>query len=542
MGAKNWRFYFICSLLGIFALGILYRLVDLNVLNRTFLLKQSQSRILRVIDIPAHRGMIMDRRGVPLAISMPVASVWIQPQLFHPPRSELLTLSTLLGMRAVDILQRAKHHAQRQFVYLKRGISPKTALSIQKLHIPGIFFQSEYRRYYPEGDSAAHVVGITDVDDKGQEGLELAYDGWLRGKPGKKEVIKDRLGHIISEIAILRHPQWGRPLVLSLDQRLQYSAHRALESTVANYAAAAGSVVVLNIKTGEILAMSNLPSYDPNRRGKDKSTYRNRAVTDTFEPGSVMKPFTLALALESGNFTKDTEIDTNPGWIRVGGYTVRDDLNYGVVTLTQLLQKSSNIAAAKILMSLQPGHYWDLLHQLGFGSVTSSGFPGEVPGSLVRRNTWPPSVVAALAYGYGISVTALQLAQAYAILGAGGIKRPITFLRRDKPAMGQAVLPKAVANTLLQMLATVVQPTGTGWRAHVSGYQVAGKTGTAYIAQGKGYNENLYMSSFVGIAPLHDPKFVVAVVIRAPQHEHFGGIVAAPLFSRIMTDALRWGE
>ena len=538
---RAWRFYALWSLLCIAVAGVLWRLVDLNVLDRSFLLKQGKARTLRDISIPAYRGMITDRLGVPLAISTPVDSVWVNPRLFQSTPSQLSELAHFLRLPLSFIIKQAEKKGNRQFVYLKRGNPPFIAKEVRALHIPGVFFKREYRRYYPEGEVTAHVIGLTNIDDQGQEGLELAYNQWLAGTPGKDEVIKDRLGHIIADVASLKKPLQGHKLVLSIDHRIQYLAYRALKETVSNYRAESGSVVVLNVKTGEILAMVNQPSYNPNNRPSNHDgRYRNRAVTDMFEPGSVIKPFTIAFALGSGEYTQDTKIDTNPGWMKIGGYRISDDgLNYGVITLTKLLQYSSNIAAAKILLSLKPDHYYALLRVFGFGERTASGFPGESVGALVSHDAWVPSVVATLAFGYGLAATTLQLAQGYAILEAGGIKRPVSFLKVDQQPPGIRVLPKKVATTIVRMLETVTQKGGTGRRSEVYGYRVAGKTGTAYIAGHNGYDKHHYMSSFVGMATVNDPQLVVAVVVRDPQTKHFGGVVAAPLFSKIMGGALR---
>lgn len=542
MQQQTWRFYTLWCLLCVAVIGLLWRLIDLNILDRSFLLKQSKARILRVVNIPAYRGMITDRLVVPLAISTPVDSIWINPQLFQATPSQIVTLSHFLHLPIAFIKKRMQQKTKHQFVYLKRGNPPYITKEIRQLNIPGIFFQSEYRRYYPEGEVTAHVVGLTNIDDQGQEGLELAYNQWLSGKPGKMEVVKDRLGQIVADIAIVKQPIQGHDLTLSIDHRIQYLSYQALKETVSTYHAKAGSVVVLDVKSGEILAMVNQPSYNPNNRpASHDGRYRNRAVTDMFEPGSVIKAFTIALALESGKYTPNTKIDTNPGWMKIGGYRISDDeLNFGVISLTQLLQHSSNIAAAKILLSLKPQHYYALLRALGFGQRTSSSFPGESSGTLVSNDTWVPSVVATLGYGYGMAVTTLQLAQAYAILGAGGIKKPVTFLKVKHAPTGVRVLPEKVAKTIVGMLETVVQKKGgTGTKAAVYQYCVAGKTGTAYIGGPKGYNKHHYMSSFVGLAPANNPQLVVAVVIREPQDEHFGGLVAAPLFSKIMTGSLR---
>ncbi|WP_211924130.1 peptidoglycan D,D-transpeptidase FtsI family protein [Coxiella endosymbiont of Amblyomma nuttalli] len=542
---QAWRFYSLWFLLCVSVMGILWRLIDLNVLDRCFLLKQSKARILRNVSIPAYRGMITDRLGVPLAISTPVDSLWIDPQLFQPTPIQLNKLAYFLRLSPSFIRKQAKKRENRQFVYLKRGNPPFIAKAVLALHIPGVFFKREYKRYYPEGEVTAHVIGLTNIDDQGQEGLELAYNQWLAGTPGQDAVVKDRLGHVIPNVALLKQPLQGHDLILSIDHRIQYLAYRALKETVSNYHAASGSAVVLDVKTGEILAMVNQPSYNPNSRPNNHDgRYRNRAVTDMFEPGSVIKPFTIAFALESGEYTQDTKIDTNPGWMKIGGYRISDtDLNHGIITLTQLLQYSSNIAAAKILLSLKPDHYYALLRAFGFGERTTSGFPGESMGTLISYNTWIPSVVATLSFGYGLAVTTLQLAQGYAILEAGGIKRPVSFVKVDQPSSagggGVRILPKKVATTVVKMLETVTQKGGTGALGGVYHYRIAGKTGTAYISGPNGYDKHHYMSSFVGMASVNNPQLVVAVVIRDPREKHFGGVVAAPLFSKIMSGALR---
>lgn len=537
----TWRLLALLAFLIVVLAGLLWRLIDLNILNRSFLVKQSKARILRTVSIPAYRGMITDRLGDPLAISTPVESVWVNPSIFHPTSMQLNQLARILFLSSSEIERKIQQAHGREFVYLRRANPPAIAEQVSQLQIPGVFLQREYKRYYPEGEVIAHVVGLTNVDDQGQEGLELAYNDWLSGVPGRKEVIKDRLGRIISNVALIKKPQQGKKLVLSIDHRIQYLAYRTLKEAVHQFHAKAGSIVVLNVKTGEILAVVNQPSYNPNLRPEDKhGRYRNRAVTDTFEPGSVIKPFNIALALESGKYTKDSTINTSPGWMWIGGYKIKDDgLDFGVINLTQVLQKSSNIGAAKIMLSLKPQQYWELLHRLGFGERTLSGFPGESAGSLISRTDWLPSVVATLAYGYGISTTALQLAQAYAILANDGIKVPVTFVKKTTKPQGVRVLQSSVAKTVMTMLEAVVNKGGTGTRAAVLGYHVAGKTGTAYIAKQNGYDRTKYMSSFVGMAPASNPQVVVAVTIREPQGQHFGGLVAAPVFAKVMGGSLR---
>jgi len=538
----SWRFIILIILLCLALVGIFWRLIDLGVINRPFLLRQSKARILRTVKIPAHRGMITDREGEPLAISTPVNSIWVDPKIFHASEQQLQQIADLLKISAASIQQHIAQSKTREFVYLKRRIPPAIAKKIMQLNIQGIFSQKEYRRYYPDGAISAHVVGLTNVDDQGQEGLELAYNSWLRGQPGKKKVLKDRMGHIIAEIALIKHPLRGHDLTLSIDRHIQYLAYEALKDAIDHFHAHSGSIVVLDVKTGEVLAMVNQPSYNPNNRPKiHDGRFRNRAVTDLFEPGSTIKPFNIALALESGKYTSDSKINTSPGWMMVGGYKIRDDgLNYGVIDLTEVLQKSSNIGAAKIMLSLQPQEYWSLLYTMGFGHRTKSAFPGEASGTLVHRRIWHPSVIATLAYGYGIAVTALQLAHAYAILANGGISIPVSFVKISDPPLGQHVVRNDVAEEVLQMLEAVVEKDGTGRRARIAGYHVAGKTGTAYIATSHGYDKHRYMSSFVGIAPATRPRFVVAVVIRDPKGQHFGGLVAAPVFAKVMAGTLRF--
>lgn len=537
--AYAWRFYFVLFFLFLILAGVFWRLIDLNFLNRVFLLKQSEARILRVADMPAHRGMITDRLGSVLALSTPVYSAWINPKLFSPAISERRQLAHILGLSTHDII--LAQQSKKTFVYLKRQNPPDVMQKIMALQISGIYFQVEYKRFYPEGEVAAHVIGLTNVDDQGQEGLELAYNQWLAGVPGKKEVLKDRLGNVIADLTVLKQPQQGHDLILSIDHRIQYAAYRALKEQIETWHAKAGSVVVLNAKTGEILAMVNQPSYNPNNRPvKHDGRYRNRAVTDSFEPGSTMKPFTIALALQSGKYKESNLIDTNPGSMKIGGYFIRDDLNYGIVNLTQILQYSSNIGAAKILLSLSPTDFWNLLRHVGFGDRTSSGFPGESPGKLESHATWYSSDVATMAYGYGVAVTALQLAKAYEILANGGWSRPVTFLKQSTEPPARVVMPSHIANQVVHMLESVVTGKGgTGSRAAVPGYRVAGKTGTAYIAEDKGYNKKKFVASFVGLAPASNPQLVVAVVIRDPQKQHFGAIIAAPVFSQVMSGALR---
>ena len=521
---------------------MLWRLIQLNLIDRHFLLQQSDSRTLRDVNLPAHRGMITDSEGTVLALSTPVYSAWVNPKFFQVSSSQLAVLSHKLNVPISFIKARTNSDSKKGFVYLKRQNPPNVMNDVKALSIPGLHFQTEYQRFYPEGEVTAHVLGITNIDDQGQEGLELAYNNWLVGTPGKKEVLKDRMGHVIADVSLLKNPQQGRDLILSIDHRIQYIAYRALKEDVEKFHAKAGSIVVLNAKTGEILAMANLPSYNPNSHiPEEAGDFRNRAVTDSFEPGSTMKPFTIALALESGKYTPTSLINTNPGYLRVGGYTIRDDeANNGIINLQKILEVSSNIGAAKILLSLPPLKLWNLLRRMGFGQRTTSGFPGESAGKLIEHAVWYKSDVATLAYGYGIAVTTLQLARAYAILADGGVRHPVTFLKLNSVPSSKQVMPEKVAKEVDAMLETVVTgKEGTGHLAMVPGYSVAGKTGTAYIAGVNGYDKKKYNGDFVGFAPVLNPQLVIAVVIRDPQGKHFGAQVAAPVFSKVMGRALR---
>lgn len=540
--SHSWRFWVVLAFLTLGFLALIVRLVDLTILNRAFLVKQGQLRTLRMVEIPAYRGMITDRNDQPLAISTPVDSVWVNPTLFHPTALQLSQLAQALQLSTQDIQQQVNTQPTRSFVYLKRGNPPSVSDQIAALKIPGVFFQREYKRYYPEAEVTAHLIGLTNIDDHGQEGLELAYDQWLGGKPGKKQVIKDRLGNIISEVALLKKPEQGHPLTLSIDKRIQYSAYQALKAAVDAYQAEGGSIVVLDARTSEVLAMVNQPSYNPNNRpAQHDGRYRNRAVTDTFEPGSTIKSFTIALALESGKYTPNTIIDTRPGWMVVGGYRINDDDNFGVINVSEILAKSSNIGATKIMMSLPSHAHWDLLHNAGFGELTGSHFPGESPGRLREAQVWRPSEVATLAYGYGLAINTLQLAHAYTIFADGGVLKPLSLLKTSQPAAGTQVLPANVAATMLSLLENDVQngEHHTGVRAQIPGYRVGGKTGTSYIAGPHGYDRHNYNSSFVGIAPLSNPRLVIAVMIREPHGHHMGAYVSAPVFAQVMSDSLR---
>jgi cell division protein FtsI (penicillin-binding protein 3) len=539
--SSSWRFYFLafCLLLG--GVSLIWRMVHLNILQRDFLLQQSNARVLRVVSIPAYRGVIMDRYHQPLAISAQVDSIWVNPQVFVSSATELQKLARILKVPAYKIKNRILKDAGREFVYLKRGVAPTVAERVALLEIPGVYQQHEYHRFYPQSEVMAHVIGFTNVDDQGQEGLELAFDSWLRGVPGKKKVLKDRLGNVVTELDITRQPRQGRDLTLSLDSRIQYLAHEELKKALEQFSAKSGSIVVLDARTGEVLAMVNQPSYNPNHvQNMHDGHYRNRAMTDLFEPGSTIKPFSIASALESGRYSATSKINTSPGWLAIGGKPLaKDENNYGEMTLTKILQKSSDVGVAKISLSLSSQRLWELLHRVGFGERTMDIFPGEVEGFLAHHRKWNPIELASLSFGYGISVTAVQLAQAYAIIAAGGIHRPVSLVKVTQSPVGKRVMSEKVARTTLGMLEAVVQG-GTGSLAKVSGFRVGGKTGTAYIAGPNGYEKEHCVASFVGIAPVSEPCFVVAVVIKDPRGEqHSGALVAAPVFAKVTAGALR---
>jgi cell division protein FtsI (penicillin-binding protein 3) len=538
-----WRFYLIVGLIILAVMGLVGRVYDLTILNQKFLRHQGNERVLRLISTPAHRGMIVDRNGYPLAVSTKVYAVWVNPLEFSPNTKEVVTLSKLLGMKSKElslIIKRYQGKA-REFVYLKRTLSPEIAGQIKLLHLPGLYTQEEYRRYYPEGEVAAHVVGFTNVDDKGQEGLELAYNQSLQGEQGKKWVIKDRLGRIIANVQMVQAQQSGHDLILSIDRRIQYLAYRELLEGVTANQAVSGSVIVLDVKTGEVLAMVNYPSFNPNNRPEHMSeVFRNRAVTDTFEPGSTIKAFSVASALDSGHFKPDTLIDTYPGWIRVGHNVVKDEHNNGLMSLTTILQKSSNVGVTKMILGLSSNQLWSLLHRVGFGEITGIGFPGEQSGSLVQHDPWGAFRLATLAFGYGISVTSLQLARAYSVLANDGVKLPVSLQHIETPPTGERVMDAKIAQQMLHLLESVVTKGGTAELASVPSYRVAGKTGTAIKVGEHGYQQHRYVSSFVGIAPVTKPRLVVAVVINDPQGKHYyGGVVAGPIFEKIMEGTLR---
>ena len=539
MPLPAWRARVVVALL-LAAFGVLAgRAVWLQGLNYGFLQQKGESRYSRVIEIPATRGVITDRNRELLAISTPVEAVWASPAGIEISPLQLKRLAQLLELNVGEIEKRLAD-TRREFVYLKRALPPEQAAKVVELNIPGVFLQREYRRYYPGREYTAHLIGFTDVDDKGQEALELAFDAQLAGKPGSRRVIKDRLGHIVEDVESIRTPQQGRDLALSIDAKIQYLAYRELKSAVAANQAKAGSVVVLDVRTGEVLAMVNLPSYNPNNRGKlDRTRTRNRAVTDLFEPGSTLKPFTVALAIETGMVTPDTVIQTAPGQLVIGKATIHDAHPLGALTVAQVIQKSSNVGAAKMALALPSEKLWAMFHKVGFGAPPQSGFPGEASGRLRPHASWRPIEQATMAYGHGISLSLLQLARAYTVFATDGEIRTVALVKRDAPESTR-VITSETALKVRQMLEMAVRPGGTAPLAQVPGYRVAGKTGTARKLEGAGYSTNKYVASFIGFAPASEPRLIVAVMIDEPHAgRYYGGTVAAPVFSNVMAGTLR---
>ncbi len=519
---------------------LLWRMVVLTVLDRSFLQHQGDARSLRIVDIPAFRGMIFDRNGATLAASTPVESIWVDPRLFKPTPPQLQQLSRLLQLPPKQLSQRLHAMHQRGFVYLKRQLPPSVTQSIAALNIPGLHFQAEFKRYYPDAESVAQLLGFTNIDDDGIEGLELAFQEWLVGVPGKRRVLKDRTGQVIDDLGIVQQSRPGRDLQLSIDRRIQFLAYQELTKALSEFKAKSGSVVVLDTQHGEILAVANAPSFNPNARtGYSVERYRNKAITDAFEPGSVIKPFSIASALESGHYQPSTVIDTNPGWMVVQGHMIRDVHQYGILDVRGVLQHSSNVGVSKMVLSSPPEQLIQLLLRAGVGTRTESGYPGESEGTLIKAKEANPFVLATLSFGYGLSVTSLQLAKMYSIFANSGRLVPIRFVHDESAEPGSQVLSARIAHQVLDMLEYVVNE-GTGIPAQVQGYRVAGKTGTARMAGKKGYTERRYIASFVGIAPVSNPKLVVAVVINEPSlSSYYANQVAAPLFAKVMGAALR---
>jgi len=538
----RWRSYVLLGLLAASALALGWRAANLALRDHSFLASQGNARFSRVAAIAAHRGTIIDRYGEPLAVSTPVDSVWTNPRELALATDQIPRLATALKLDRQDLTRRITSNLDREFLYLARHLQPADAQKIRALDIPGVYLRREYRRYFPAGEVAGHILGFTNVDDAGQEGLELAFDHWLAGEDGAKRVIQDRYGRVVQDVDSIRSARPGRDLVLSIDLRVQYLAYRELKAAIREQRARAGSVVVLDVVTGEVLAMVNQPAYNPNDREQFvATTYRNRAATDIFEPGSSIKPFIVAAGLASGQYDDRSVIDTAPGFFKVGVKTIEDEHgSLGVINLATVLAKSSNVGMARLALSLEPQLIWKTLTSLGFGQVTTSGYPGESAGLLSDYAHWRPIGIATMSHGYGLSVTPLQLAHAYATLGALGMNRPVSFLRVDAAPTGERVLDPRLARELINMLESVVAAEGTGKRAAIPGYRVSGKTGTAWKATAGGYSTDRYMAVFGGMAPSSNPRLAAVVVIDEPSAgKYMGGDVAAPVFAAVVGHALR---
>jgi len=518
---------------------LLGRSVYLQGMHKAFLQQKGDARYTRSLLLPAQRGMITDRNGEPLAISTPVESIWASPPDVKVNPLQLKKLALLLDLKSSDINKKLANN-QREFVYIKRRIPPELAVKVMQIGIPGIFMQREYRRYYPGGEVTAHLVGFTGIDEKGQEGLELAKQNWLSGKPGSRHVIQDRQGRIVEDLEAVKVPQDGHDLVLSIDRKIQYLAYRELAAAVELNKAKAGSAVILDAKTGEVLAMVNVPTYNPNNPVNMAGRSRNRAVVDIFEPGSTLKPITVAAALETGKYEPDTVIQTSLGYLKIGPATIKDSHPDGNLTVSQVIQKSSNVGASKIALTLKPQYMWSVFNQMGLGHPTNIGFPGEASGKVRDYKHWRPIEQATMSFGHGISLSLLQLARAYTVFANDGELRPVSLLKLKDLAVGQQVFSAKTAHEMKDMLETVVQPGGTAPRAQILGYRVAGKTGTAHKPGVGGYQADRYISSFVGMAPASNPRLIMAVMIDEPSSSHYyGGTVAAPVFSTVMAGALR---
>ena len=535
----KWRAQLMLACVMIAFAIMLGRAFYLQGMNDDFLQARGEARFTRVIEIPANRGVITDRDGEPLAISTPVESVWASRDDVKMTDVQAAQLAKLLGTD-VGSLRKRLAESTRDFVFLKRQLPPDQAARVLQLKIPGVLLQREYRRYYPAGEVAAHLVGFNNVDDDGQEGIELAYQEWLAGKPGSRRVIKDKRGQIVEDIESLRVPQQGRDLALSIDRKIQYLAYRELRAAVTQHKAKAGSAVVIDVQTGEVLAIANLPAFNPNNRGKlTGQQTRNRAIIDLYEPGSTMKAFTIAAGLEAGIVRPESVIQTGPGSLTIGPNTIRDVNPLGALTVTQVLQKSSNVGSARIALQLPSATLWQSFIDAGFGTPTKVGFPGEGHGRLRAPNTWRPIEQATMSYGHGLSVTLLQIARAYSIFATDGEMRPISIVRVDNPPPATRVISAETARAVRHMLELATGPGGTAPRAQVAGYRVGGKTGTARKIENGVYVQR-YVASFIGFAPASAPRVIVAVMIDEPSNGVFyGGAVAAPVFSQITAGALR---
>lgn len=537
----NGRRYLLLFVVSTIFMLLFARALQLQLLHADFYNEEGSNRQIRTVEIPANRGVIKDRHGEALAISTPVYSVWANPKIALANPQSVSDATKVLGLNKSEVKKKLQERKDRQFVYLKRHVFPDVANELEQKDPIGIFLVREHRRYYPAGQMSAHIIGLTNIDDQGLEGIELAFDEWLHGVPGKKRVLKNGNGTIVADIELVREPHHGKDLTLSIDKRIQYLTYRELKRTLAHHNAKSGSVVVLLVDTGEVLAMANLPSFNPNDRSHTKvSSIRNRAITDVFEPGSTIKPFLIAAALENGTYNTNSQINTTPGYYQVGELRVSDIKNYGVIDMQTILVKSSNVGAVRVALKMTQEDVWSQYQSVGFGQLTGSGFPGERAGKFANYTNWNKTQRATLAYGYGMSTTALQLARAYSVIARDGVLLPMSFVVNDQPAKEYRVMSERTAKSVRNMLKAVLSKQGSGSRASMQSYTAAGKTGTTRKSKGGGYDEDTHVALFAGMAPADYPKVVVVAVIDQPRQEgYYGGEVAAPLFSRVTEGALR---
>ena len=533
------RVMLVVGALALCSFSLVGRAAYVQLINADFYQRQGNERFIRDIEIPTSRGMITDRNGEPVAVSSPVESIWCDPKELLKNPDRLPELAQALGEPLESLTRRVSQRAEKEFYYLKRRINPDEAKKILAHNVPGVYSKREFRRFYPQGEAMAHVLGFTNIDDRGQEGVELAFDEWLRGSPGAKKVIRDNRGRIVENVDLVKQAQPGKDLTLSIDRRIQFLAYRELRNALVSNGASSGSAVVLDIATGEVLAMVNLPSFNPNNveAGK-RDAHRNRAVTDLFEPGSTAKPITVAAALEAGVIKPGTVFDTSPGWIPNGKYRTTDTHNYGMLDTTGVIRKSSNVGASLIARRLSDQQFYDFFRKLGYGRSTRSGFPGEAPGLFPQTGRWSGTSKQTMSYGYGFAATPLQVAHAYATLANHGKAIQPTFVKGERNQPRQ-VLDPAIAAEVMKMMQTVTEPGGTATQAAILGYHVAGKTGTSRKASGGGYSRK-YDSFFAGVVPVDNPRFAMAVVVNEPtQGSYYGGLVAGPVFHNVMEGALR---
>jgi len=535
-----WRSKFIVGAIALGFAALAGRAAWVQVFSNEFFQKQGEVRFARTLELSANRGRILDRNGLLLATSVPVPSIWAIPEDVEREPAKLARLARLLEMTPAE-LDKKLEDEDKTFVWLKRQVDEQVAQQVAALDLKGVYQRKEYKRQYPEGEAAAHVVGFTNVEDQGQEGMELAFNKELGGRPGSRRVIKDRLGRVVEDVGEQVPPVAGRDLQLSIDSKVQFFAYQKLREAVTDHKAKAGSVVVLDSTTGEVLALANYPSYVPGRRQNlSGAQLRNRALTDTFEPGSTMKPFIAALALEKGLVRPESTIQTAPGRIQIGGSTISDAHPQGLITVNQVIQKSSNVGTVKMAMQMQPREMWEMFSQVGFGQKPQLAFPGAVSGKLRAWRGWRPIEQATMSYGYGLSTSLFQLARAYTMFARDGDLPPATLLKADGPAAGARVIDAKTAQAVRHMLHLVTISGGTAPKAQTMGYSVGGKTGTAHKQEGRGYADRKYRGFFVGVAPVEQPRIVVAVMIDEPSAgKYFGGDVAAPVFSATVQQTLR---